>query len=438
MDDSHASPAADAYASERGTSRTAVRADLPTWGTELLQILRARRGVLLATAIGLSLLGVLITLAAPGTLPPEPLVGGAVGLASWLLATAVAVAVDAGDAHVRGPRHVRSTGAVLAGWVAPPGGPQALGSFVRDLNRAYAAHGGQHVWLVPTTDAAIDVVETGGALATGLCQLGRRVLVLDLVSPAAGPGVSEVLRGTHSLGEVVHFDPELLLARVGAGSEPDAALQQVGAIIERAPGDVDVLLVILPAVDRPGVLAAVTGAAETFLLARAGTTGRVELLAGLEALESAGSEVSVVLIDHDAPVVPLAPKGSSPAPAQPDGPPDAPDAPASDAAADADVDHADRHAPFRRPDDEPAPEPALAAPQPSTPEPGPAPQPEPSYDAEPRPVPAATHHATGADALIEVDAAPAAGDRFRTAVALEALAQDHWTPEGAEDPAGRR
>lgn len=450
MDDSHAAPSPHTGASP---ARTALRADLPTWGAELLQILRARRGVLLSTAVGLSLLGLVVTLIAPGTLPPEPLVGGAVGLAAWLLGTAVAVAVDAGDTHVRGPRHIRATGAVLAGWVAPPGGPQAMGSFVRDLNRAYAALGGQRIWLVPTTDTSIDVVDTAGALATGLCQVGRRVLVIDLVSPPSGAGVSEVVRGTHSLGEVVRFDPELLLARVSVGSEPEVALQQVGAIIDRAPGDVDVLLVVLPAVDRPGVLGAVAGSTETFLLARAGTTGRVELLAGLEALESVGTEVSVVLLDQDAPAVPLSPTRAEPPPVQSDDDADQAEYAATPTAAAAaptqapvadvamptrseDPDQGvapDPHAAFRRPDpgeatyeaDDPRTEVLEVDDATIVVDPEPAP--------EPRPAPAATMRAAGADALIEVDAAPASGDRFRTAVALETLAQDHWTPEGRQD-----
>jgi hypothetical protein len=349
-------------------------------------------------------------------------------VAAWLLATAVAVAVDAGDSYVRGPRHVRATGAVLAGWVPPPGGPQALGSLVRDLNRAYAAHGGQRVWFVPTTDAAVDVVVTADALATGLCQVGRRVLLVDLVSVASEPGLSDVVRGTHSLGEVVRFDPELLLARVGSGAEPDAALQHVSAVIDRAPGDVDVLIVALPAVDRPGVLAAVASSPEAYLLARAGTTGRVELLAGLEALESAGTEVSVVLIDDEAPAAPLPVPRSSAA------------EPAAATAADPE------EGPF-----EPAPPPAPVEPVPGAvadgddadvvvPAPTVAPASPPADDGAsemmPPSPPAGPPRAAGADALLELDAAPASADRFRTAVALESLAQDHWRPDTGHQPDG--
>lgn len=402
------------------TTPSTLRADLPSWGAELVQILRARRGVVLATAIALSLLGVLVTLIAPGLLPPEPLVGAAVGVAAWLLATAAAVAVDAGDSYVRGPRHVRATGAVLAGWVPPPGGPQALGSLVRDLNRAYAAHGGQRVWFVPTTDAAVDVVITADALATGLCQVGRRILLVDLVSTAEEAGISDVVRGAHSLGEVVRFDPELLLARVGTGAEPETALQHVSAVIDRAPGDVDVLIVVLPAVDRPGVLAAVAGAKETYLLARAGTTGRVELLAGLEALESSGTEVSVVLLDDAAPAAPLPVPRSSAA---------GPDAVTTHDAEEGEFDHV----PSSEEPVEIAAAPVTGEPDVVVPDVPAAPAgPTAGEDAaEPLPAspPAGPPRSTGADALLELDAAPAPADRFRTAVALEALAQDHWRPD---------
>jgi hypothetical protein len=82
---------------------------------EALAIVERRRRLLRTVVVAVVLVGLLLTVLAPGLLPSHPLVGAAVALVALLVGFTVTLAVDAGDDTVRGPRHVATAGGELVG-----------------------------------------------------------------------------------------------------------------------------------------------------------------------------------------------------------------------------------------------------------------------------------------------------------------------------------
>jgi hypothetical protein len=286
-------------------------ARLPGWLAEALDVLGARRRAVVATAVGLLLLGAIVALLLPGVLPPRPIVGAAVGIAAALLATALALAMDASDLVVRGTRHVRAAGGTVDVRVsrqADDVGPllAAVARHARDGQVRVALSAASRKAGVPGVRAA--------ALAEALARTGRKVLLTDLTrggSPAAG--LSDVIAGTRTLPEVVRFEQDLYLARLAVGSDPDVALDGFAGWVDGLPDDLEVLVVALPPLAERGVVKAATALDCTLVLVEVDRTERVDLIASLDAADAAGLTSELVLVDPQRTDT----TESAPAPAEP-------------------------------------------------------------------------------------------------------------------------
>lgn len=242
--------------------------------------------------MAVAVVGAVVSAVVPDMLPPRPLAGAAVGLAACLLAVAAAVAIDAADQVVRGPRHVRATGAVHVATV----GPRGPGDLVAWTEHRLRTEGSIRM---AVAGAGIDPLRSGlltAEVGRDLARRGWRVLLVDLHEQDGAAGLSEVIRGSFRLSEVVDYHPTLDLAEVGPGRDLAGALEGFPALASRLPRDVDALLVALPGVRHPGVLPAVAAIDGILLLAETGTTTRVELIAALDALDEARVPSEVALL----------------------------------------------------------------------------------------------------------------------------------------------
>lgn len=304
-----------------------TQADQPmSWQDQLLDVLTARARTWMVVAVLLILLAALLALLAPGTLPPRPLVGFAVGLAAVLLATAVVIGLDVSDVIVRGRRHVENAGGHVAGTISRA--TSDIDALV-ELIDAHAQDGKVRVALTPASRSAGVPGSRANIVATELAGRGAKVLVTDLTrggTPAMG--LSDVISGERTLGEAVRFDDELYLAHLAVGSEPELALEGFSEWSRGLPPDLDVLVAALPPLSEPGVLPAVDGVELVLLLVEVGRTERVDLIASLDAIDAADVPAELVLVDDEAVVAPrtgsgsvevLSTPGSSPRQRDPDG-----------------------------------------------------------------------------------------------------------------------
>ncbi len=270
----------------------------PGWLAELLEVLEERRQVLLVAAAGLSVLGVLAALVAPGFVPPRPLVGAAVGLAAALLAVAITVAVDSADPTVTGPRHVRAAGGQVAAVLDATPSADAVAALAARID-ARAGAGGRHWIALAPADRSIHTVSAwADVLGVALAARERRVVVIDLADgPRPGvPGVVEVVGDELKLGQAVDFDRELMLARLGPGADDVRALELLTGLVPRLPSDIEILVVALPPLARPGALAAAGTLDRILVFADAGATSRVDLIASLDAIDATDTASEVVLL----------------------------------------------------------------------------------------------------------------------------------------------
>jgi len=99
----------------------------PLWSVELLDVLGRRGRFAIAVAGVLSALGLILAVALPDAVPPRPLVGALVGVTALAIGVALALALDALDVRVRGPRHVRSSGGELVALLPVDAAPRDAG-----------------------------------------------------------------------------------------------------------------------------------------------------------------------------------------------------------------------------------------------------------------------------------------------------------------------
>ncbi|HEX2029167.1 MAG TPA: hypothetical protein VHF25_14330 [Nitriliruptorales bacterium] len=268
----------------------------PEWAAELVDVLALRRGVTLAVAVGVSAVALSLAAVSPQLLPPRPLAGAAVGLAACLLAVAAAVAVDAGDRRIRGRRHVRAVG----GTVAAVSGLHPSSTLVEWVDERSRPVPGFRLALAACGGEELGAGHLAEELAAGLARAGRRVLLADLSHPdPTRPGVVEVHRGQTRLSEAASFHPQLDVARVGAGPDVGEALAGFPAVVNRLPRDVDLLVAALPGLQHRRALPAVAACDHVLVLARIGVTSRVELIAGLDAVDELTVPADVLLLRDD-------------------------------------------------------------------------------------------------------------------------------------------
>lgn len=264
----------------------------------MLDILEHRRRTVITTAVGVSIVGMALAYIAPDLLPPTALVGAAVGLAAVLLAIAAALGVDSVDLTIRGGRHVRAAGGDVVAEL--PGRPDPAQTVALADALEPLGDGPVRIAFTPVSRSITTVPRWTDALAVELSRREHRVVVLDLASgpdETGHPGVLEVVRDGVRLADAVRFDPELLLARLGPGEDDDGALAAWPRLADKLPSDVDVLLLSLPPVSRPGVLGAIGSADRVWLVAANDRTARVDLIAGLDAADRTGTPAEVVLLD---------------------------------------------------------------------------------------------------------------------------------------------
>jgi hypothetical protein len=283
-------------------TRSRDRADRPShpplWLVEGLDIVSRKWVLLAAVTAAVIVLGAIAALILPDVVPATPGVGAAIGLAGLLLGLAAAVATDATDLVVRGPRHVAAAGGELVAVlprdpsVAAAGPLAAAVLEVRDpgvpLLLAFAT---------ASRDARRSSAWTD-AIARSLVAEGVGVLRVDLASGRSEhPGLVEVVRDGARLADAVTFEPGVKLAQLAAGRDHADALAALTELPGRLPRDLDIMLVSLPTAASRSVVAAAAALDHVLIIVERDRTSRVDLIASLDALEAAGTHAQVVLLD---------------------------------------------------------------------------------------------------------------------------------------------
>ena len=274
------------------------RALPPLWSVELLDVLGRRGRLAFATAGVLTLLALLAALAAPGAVPPRALVGGLVAITALAVGLALALALDALDVRVRGPRHVRSSGGELVA-LLPEAVTRRDASDLAGAVRAVQVPGTTlHLGLAPVGDDLTSTAAWTRALGETLADGGASVLLVDIATgPTGVPGIADVVRDRTPLSAVVQYDDARSLAVTGPGADRIQALQALITLPTVLPTDVDVLLVALPQIVTRSAVNASRVLDQVLFVAEANLSSRVELMASLDALRVAGCSPQVVLVD---------------------------------------------------------------------------------------------------------------------------------------------
>jgi hypothetical protein len=274
------------------------RALPPLWSVELLDVLGRRGRLALAAAGVLTLLALLAALVAPGVVPPSALVGGLVAITALAVGLALALALDALDVRVRGPRHVRSSGGELVALLPETAAPRDA-SDLADAVRAVQVPGTTlHLGLAPIGDDLTSATAWTRALAEALADGGASVLLVDIATGSTGvPGITDVVRDRKPLSAVVTYDEGRSLAVTGPGADRIQALQALITLPTVLPTDVDVLLVALPQIVTRSAVNASRVLDQVLFVAEANLSSRVELMASLDTLRVAGCSPQVVLVD---------------------------------------------------------------------------------------------------------------------------------------------
>ena len=283
-------------------TRSRDRADRPShpplWLVEGLDIV-SRKWVLLAVVAAVVIvLGAIAALVLPQLVPPTPAVGAAIGLAGLLLGLAAAVASDATDLVVRGPRHVAAAGGELVAVLPRDPSVAAAGPLAAAVLEVREP--GVPLLLAFAT-ASRDARRSSAwtdAIARSLVADGVGVLRVDLASGRSEQaGLVEVVRDGVRLADAVTFEPGVKLAQLSAGRDHADALAALTELPGRLPRDLDIMLVSLPTAASRSVVAAATALDHVLIIVERDRTSRVDLIASLDALESAGTHAQVVLLD---------------------------------------------------------------------------------------------------------------------------------------------
>ena len=377
----------------------APRALPPLWAVELLDVLGRRGRFAVVLAAVLSALGLVAALTVPDVVAPSALVGVLVGLTTLAVGIALALALDALDVRVRGPRHVRSSGGELVALLPEDAAARDASDLAAAVRAVHPAGSTLHLGVAPVGEDLTSAGAWARALAEALADAGSSVLLVDVATgTTGGRGILEVVRDRVPLADVVTYADGRTLAVAGPGADRAQALQALVTLPTVLPADVDVLLVALPPVVTRTAVNASRVLDQVLFVAEANLTSRVELMASLDALRVAGCAPQVILVDEgtyrvfrpgtDGPArsstridpVPLG--GATPPAAVTPTPVAAPVDPAPPAVPAPAAEPEPAPEPAPAPEPEPAPA-AAPAPEPE-PEPGPAPEPAPEPTSPPR------------------------------------------------------
>ena len=270
----------------------------PLWSVELVDVLGRRGRFALAVAAVLSVLTLIVSLALPHVVPPRPLVGGLVGATTLAVGVSLALALDALDVRIRGPRHIRSSGGELVALLPVDATPRDAGHLAAAVRAVHVPGTTLHLGFAPVGVDPTTTVAWARALSEALADRGASVLLVDIATgPVGVPGITEVVRDRLPLTDVVTYAEGRSLATAGPGIDRLQALQAVITLPTVLPSDVEVLLLVLPQVVTRSAVNASRVLDQVLFVAEANLTSRVELMASLEALRVAGCDPQVVLVD---------------------------------------------------------------------------------------------------------------------------------------------
>jgi hypothetical protein len=316
--------------------RARTSGDWPAGFRRRLRSAVERTGLVVATALAVSLATAGIALLTPGTLPLRTSTGLLVGIFSWIAGIVLASFVSgssSNDGHgpppseqlppVHPPDDVRVRPAQRrrARYIRTAAGARRHGAdrsvrlrgdrrtgareFVKFLDR-HARDGA----LLRLGLAPIDRHPAGwgwgDGIAEQLARRGRRILLVDLREAAdrRAPGVTDVARGQSDIAAAVTFHETLKLARLGPGSDPRSAAVELGVVLDRLPRDVEAVVVCLP----PLGAAAVPAVAQIVdHLAFVAVRDHTQLDGVRRAADVAGADVEVMVALVDAEAGPGAP-----------------------------------------------------------------------------------------------------------------------------------
>jgi len=276
---------------------------------DLSDIVRRRRAVILAAFVLTVLSAALVAVFAPQTLAFTAQSGAFVattGLAMGLIAASIG---DAIDARIFGARHVRGTGGELIATIPCDPSANVVIGILQVLDRL------RHERTDPHAVLRIGVADASGgsqhaaawttALAAAAAARGERVLEVALASDAThSVGVCDVVRDNVPLAAAAQRVSTVTQhARLNAGPNRLQALELLPELTATLPRNLDTYLVSLPlAASRP-VVSAVARLDVVLVIAEYARTTRVELIAGLDAIESVGVPTQVLLL-HDGATAP--------------------------------------------------------------------------------------------------------------------------------------
>jgi len=398
----------------------------PLWSVELLDVLGRRGGFTVAFAAVISALTLILAIAVPTVVPPQGLVGLLVAITALAVGLALALALDALDVRVRGPRHVRSSGGELVALLPEVATAHAARDLADAVRAVHAPGSTLHLGIAPVGEDLTSSVAWTRALAEALAESGSSVLLLDIADGATDrAGILEVVRDRQALSQVVTYAEGRSLAVVGPGADRLQALQALITLPTLLPTDVDVMLVALPQIVTRSAVNASRVLDQVLFVAEANLTSRVELMASLDALRVAGCGPQVVLVDggtytalrpasatpvrerESARIAPVPLEGSAAGAAAMV----AGDAAAASAATTTLTDVGTEPEPQPEVESEPEPVTITSEPEPA-PEPAPEPEPDPAPEPQPAPVPA------------QLSASDEPSSPLRTVDVLEAAARE--------------
>lgn len=269
----------------------------------LSEVIRRRRAVVLAA------FGVVVTSAAlVAAFAPDVVrltaQSGALTATAGLLAGLLAAGIgDATDARIFGARHVRGTGGELIATIPSTPSTHALAGVLAALAKVRADRIEiDAVLRVGVADASAQTHHAAAwtsAIATACANQGERVLEVALATDATNAlGVLDVVRDNVPLTVAAQrMSQDMQHARLEAGPNRIQALELLPQLTATLPRNLDTYLVGLPlAASRP-VVGAVSRLDVVLVIAEYARTSRVELIAGLDAIESVGVMTQVLLVD---------------------------------------------------------------------------------------------------------------------------------------------
>jgi hypothetical protein len=269
---------------------------------QLSDVIHRRRAVIMVAFVL-----TVVTFAAVGAFAPQTVsfsgpVGAFAALVGLALGLVAAGIGDATDARIFGARHVRGTGGELVATLAQQPSHAAVQQVLDALDRVRAGR------IDPDTVLRVGIADASAtthhaalwtsALAAAAARRGERVLEVALATDATnGLGVCDVVRDNVPLSQAAQrVSQDLPHARLNAGPNRVQALEALPELTATLPRNLDTYLVGLPlAASRP-VVTAVARLDVVLVLAEYAHTTRVELIAGLDAIEAVGVMTQVLLL----------------------------------------------------------------------------------------------------------------------------------------------